>query len=299
MLAGMAGMAAAMLVSFMGMLDLLPAAAESLAVFVSGWAVFALLAPRGLMTELEHDDRPAIVQLTDRARAIADGDRRISLKELALARDDELGALSRALHDLAVMAHTHRQQARLMQRRIGHHVQRETNKATFHLQREAMTDPLTGLGNRRALRRHMEHVITRSGPHAPVSLMVVDVDHFKAINDALGHAVGDACLRFLAGVLRSSLRRHDALIRLGGDEFAVIMPNAIADSARPAAQRVATLFGQMPWPHVAASRPTLSIGVAHGVAAELLDDAALLSRADAALYDAKRAGRCTVVVRAA
>ncbi len=299
MLAGLAGLAVAMLVSFVGMLDLMPVAAQSLSVFVCGWAVFAMLAPRGIMRELEHDDRPVIARLTDRARAVVDGDRRIALRELMLDREDELGALSRAVHDLAASAHSHRQQTRLMHRRIGQHVQHETHKATFHLQREAMTDPLTGLGNRRALLRYVDRIITRSGPQAPVTVMLVDVDRFKEINDTLGHAAGDRCLTFLSELLRSCLRKHDALVRMGGDEFAVIMPLATSDGAYPAALRVMGLFRQMPWPHTSTSNPTLSIGVAQGSASELLEDAPLLARADAALYDAKRAGRCTIVVKAA
>jgi diguanylate cyclase (GGDEF)-like protein len=295
MLAGMAGMAAAMLVSFAGMLDLLPPAAESLAVFVCGWAVFALLAPRAIMLELERDDRPTIARLAERARAVADGDRRVPLQSLALDRDDELGMLSRVVHDLAAAAHAHRQQARLMKRRMGHHVRLETHKATFHLQREAMTDPLTGLGNRRALRRHVDRLIARHGAGAMVTVMLVDVDRFKHVNDAFGHGAGDRCLMFLSEVLRSCLRKHDVLIRMGGDEFAVIMPLVDVASVRPAAQRLAGVFGQMPWPHGTASRPTLSIGIAQGLAGELLDAATLLTRADAALYDAKRAGRSAIV----
>jgi diguanylate cyclase (GGDEF)-like protein len=297
-LAGLAGLAMGMLVSFTGMLNLLPAPIESIAVFVFGWMVFAGLAPRALMRELEHDDRPAIARLAAHAQAVADGDRTVGLRELALDRDDELGALSRAVHALATVAHQHRQQTRLMHRRLGHHVQRETHKATFHLQREAMTDPLTGLGNRRALRRHVEAVITRHGAHAPVTVMLVDLDRFKQINDALGHATGDRCLTFLADILRSCLRRRDALIRMGGDEFAVIMPNSTLEGAQPAAQRMIALFRQIPWPHASLARPTLSIGMAHGAAGELLDDAALLARADAALYEAKRGGRCRIVVSA-
>jgi diguanylate cyclase (GGDEF)-like protein len=290
MLAGMAGLAMGMLVSFFGMLHLLPQWLESLAVFAFGWAVFAGLAPRRLMRELEHDDGPAITQLAEHIAAIADGDRRAPLRKLMVDRNDELGALSRAVHDLAATAHAHKQQARLMTRRVGHHVERETLRATAHLQREAMTDPLTNLGNRRALRWHAERIVARDGAQATLTLMLVDLDRFKEINDTLGHSVGDHCLSFLADVMRSCLRQHDVLIRLGGDEFLAVMPGASTQAAQNAAQRLIGLFGQMPWPH-ALPKPTLSIGLATGQARDVLEGGTLLERADAALYSAKRNGR--------
>lgn len=295
MLAGMTGMAAAMLASFTGALNLFSAPIESLAVFICGASVFAFLAPRKQMLELERDDAPAIALLTERAELVAEGDRSIALQDLVLEREDDLGRLSRAIHDLAAEARANKTHARLMSRRIGHHVQRETFRATAHLQKEAMTDPLTGLGNRRALRWHIERIIAADGPQSKITVMLVDVDHFKAINDTLGHAVGDRCLKFLADVLRTCLRNRDVMVRLGGDEFLALMPGATADNARPAAQRLLTLYNQMAWSH-ALQRPTLSVGMASGVASDLLDGGTLLERADAALYSAKRGGRAHVAV---
>ncbi len=292
MLAGMCGMAAAMLCSFSGMLHV-PAWLGSIVVFAGGWAVFASLRPKNLMLDLERDDSATITLLARRAEAVAEGDRRIALGDLALDREDDLGRLSRALHDLAAEARANKHHARLVSRRMGHHVQRETFRATAHLHREAMTDPLTGLGNRRALRWHIERLIATDGKQSPLSIMLVDMDHFKLINDALGHAEGDRCLQFLAEVLRTSLRDRDVLVRLGGDEFLAVMPGATADNARPAAQRLMTLFGQLAWPH-AEHRPTLSIGLAAGVTGDLADGGTLMERADAALYAAKRGGRARV-----
>lgn len=290
MLAGMAGMSAAMLCSFTDALHLLSPWLESIAVFAGGWAVFASLRPKSLMQELEHDDRAAIALLARRAAAVAEGDRRIALQDLVLDRADDLGRLSRSLHDLAAEARANKHHARLMSRRIGHHVQRETFRATAHLQREALTDPLTGLGNRRALGWHVQRLIAAEGAQAPVTLMLVDVDRFKTINDTLGHGVGDRCLKFLAEVMRTCLRKRDVIVRLGGDEFLALMPGATADAARPAAQRLLGLFGQLAWSH-ALERPTLSVGLAGGVLGDLLEGGTLLERADAALYSAKRDGR--------
>lgn len=294
-LAGLASLAVAMLVSFTGMLHLLPRPAESLAVFVCGWVTFALLSPRKQMAELERDDSATITLLASRAVAVAEGDRRLTLRDLVLEREDDLGRLSRALHDLAADARSNKQQARLMSRRLGHDVQRETSRATVHLQRQAMTDPLTGLGNRRALDWHAERLIARDGPQGLMSLLLVDVDRFKEINDTLGHGVGDHCLRFLADVMRSCLRDRDVIVRLGGDEFLAVMPGANLEAARQAAQRLLTLFAQMPWPH-ALQRATLSIGLAAGTSRDLLEGGSLLERTDAALYAAKRNGRATLAV---
>ncbi len=294
-LAGFASLASAMLCTFSGALDVLAAPLETFVTLIGAAAVFASLAPTALMRELERDDSEAISLLADRAVAFADGDRRLPLQDLALDRGDDLGRLSCALRDLAAEARSSKQHARLVSRRIGHHVQRETTRATAHLQREAMTDPLTGLGNRRAFRQQVEQLIGSRAARVPVAVMVIDMDQFKRINDALGHAEGDRCLCFLAQVLRTTLRAGDVIVRHGGDEFVALMPNANTTNAGQAAQRMQSLFAQMPWGH-AIARPSLSIGIAGGNSAELTHDGSLLERADAAVYAAKQQGRSRTVV---
>jgi two-component system cell cycle response regulator len=252
--------------------------------------ILLTLAPWRAMRRLAADDSAIIAALAARAEAVAQGDRRIVLGDLALDRNDDLGRLSRALRDLAAEARATRTHARLLSRRIGHHVQQETSRITAHLHREVMTDPLTGVGNRRSLTSQIERLRSRSGEHGPIAIMLIDVDHFKRINDALGHAEGDRCLRFLADTLRCTLRRSDVIVRLGGDEFLTLMPGTTVDHARPIALRLQTMLRQLPWTH-ALPRPTVSIGLAGGQSADLADNGTLIEQADAALYEAKRQGR--------
>lgn len=152
-------------------------------------------------------------------------------------------------------------------------------------------DPLTGLLNRRALEEQLQRLQAQVDRGRTHSLLILDVDHFKRINDELGHAGGDAALRHLAQVLGEALRTTDNFGRLGGEEFAVLMPDTDEPGAVLVAERLRRLLQERPltwedkiWPMSA------SIGVAamrqrdaHG------HDA--LARADAAMYAAKAAGR--------
>ena len=131
---------------------------------------------------------------------------------------------------------------------------------------------------------------TNERPDSVVA-MVIDLDNFKIVNDALGHEAGDACLAFMGQLLRSSVRREDIAVRLGGDEFVVLMPGQSLPTAQRTAERLAALFRQMPWSHRDVPRPSLSIGLAVTGPAELGDGRQLLRAADEALYRAKRAGR--------
>ena len=154
-------------------------------------------------------------------------------------------------------------------------------------------DPLTGLTNRRTFERAVSEHLERAVRHgATGALLMIDLDHFKAVNDTLGHSVGDALLIRTAHALRSRLREDDALARLGGDEFAVLLPRASQSEAIAVATAVLDVVrGQEATTLDGTDRPvTASVGVA------MIDDTELtveelLIRADLALYDAKDAGR--------
>lgn len=161
------------------------------------------------------------------------------------------------------------------------------------LQHLASHDPLTGLLNRRAfseeLDRHVERV-RRSGSRGAV--LMLDLDHFKTVNDLFGHGAGDRLIIEVAHRLRSRLRATDTLCRLGGDEFAVLLPDADDHGAALVAQTLleavrAADIADTPTPR----RTTASIGLVNVVAAESLSGEGLLVNADLALYDAKDAGR--------
>src|SRR5215510_14055817 len=111
------------------------------------------------MRQIHLDYRPQLRTMTDKIIAITDGDRDLPVKSLILERDDELGALSEAVYNLAAESMERHSQVRLLQRRMGHDIQRETRRATAHLERQALTDPLTGLGNRRALEQWADEIL--------------------------------------------------------------------------------------------------------------------------------------------
>ncbi len=157
----------------------------------------------------------------------------------------------------------------------------------------ARTDALTGLNNRRAFFERGEQLARYCERHGtPFSLLLMDVDHFKAINDSCGHAAGDAALGAVGELLRQQFRRADVCGRIGGEEFAVLLPDtaqtdalALAEKLRQAIAAVAVPFGER----------ELSLTASIGVAAGNYDLDALLSQADAAMYRAKAAGRNRVV----
>lgn len=151
---------------------------------------------------------------------------------------------------------------------------------------EAMTDPLTGLANRRggdaALARELSRS-RRSG--TPLSIAMLDVDEFKAVNDALGHDVGDAVLAAVAAALVAHARTTDTVVRWGGEEFLVVLPGPL-EGARAFCERVRAVLAGLRTP---AERVTVSAGVAEVAPGETIGGA--IKRADAALLEAKRAGR--------
>lgn len=160
----------------------------------------------------------------------------------------------------------------------------------------AQTDPLTGLGNRAAMERLLPRELAslRRGQHE-LALLVVDVDHFKRINDTLGHSAGDRVLRATAKCLREATRESDMLFRYGGEEFVMLMRTDNPEDGLQAGERIRTVLRECPELQAAASgmQLTASIGVAQ--AHPLDTPATLFDRADQAMYTAKQAGRDRVV----
>jgi diguanylate cyclase (GGDEF)-like protein len=156
------------------------------------------------------------------------------------------------------------------------------------LERQAAEDPLTGLANQRAFYRTCAAEFSRAQRSASeVSIVMLDLDHFKVINDAHGHLHGDQVLLAVADALRRSVRAHDAVARMGGEEFAILLPDADADAAYDAAERARGAVARVP---VAQSTLSCSAGVATASPAEA-SPVDLLALADRALYQAKRLGR--------
>lgn len=158
----------------------------------------------------------------------------------------------------------------------------------------ARTDPLTAVMNRRGFDEAFAALASRPESETRVALFMIDIDFFKRLNDGLGHAAGDECLRIVAGLISSELRHgQDLLARFGGEEFVALLPGVTGDEAVAAAERVRRAVERraIPNPDADGGVVTVSVGVAVSPPASV---SRLVARADAALYEAKSSGRNAV-----
>ncbi|MBY0578464.1 MAG: diguanylate cyclase [Burkholderiales bacterium] len=177
-----------------------------------------------------------------------------------------------------------------------HGLEEEVRKRTEELELLAVTDELTGLYNRRYLNRSMQEELSRCLRYGTdLSVCLMDVDHFKKINDHFGHQAGDDVLISLSNLLESSMRDTDIVGRYGGEEFAIVMPNTsleeallVADKIRIFIQKIVVLDGRE-------RQVTVSIGVVGCIESQVKSLDELISKADRALYGAKDSGRNCVV----
>ena len=180
-----------------------------------------------------------------------------------------------------------------LQKRLKHHQELERR-----LQFNALHDPLTQLPNRALLMNHLHHAMTRYRRYqtAGFTLIFVDVDHFKQVNDALGHSAGDQLLQELGSRLQGCIRQNDMVARLGGDEFVIYLDNSQREEdISPALNR---LIGRIGHPFRLQGNEltiTVSLGVA-SVTEQTADVSELLHQADLAMYQAKRNGRSRIVM---
>ena len=163
----------------------------------------------------------------------------------------------------------------------------------------AMVDPLTGVANRRSFLQDAALIAKRHiGNPRPTAVLLIDLDHFKSINDRFGHAVGDSVLAIFAEAARKSMRGSDLIGRMGGEEFAAILIETSRDNASEVAERIRASFAHMAQ-EVDGHRveATVSIGLVHCLE-RTLDIAELLTQADHALYYAKERGRNRIEIAA-
>lgn len=228
-------------------------------------------------------------------------------KRAAMALD--LGADDLAPAEVAIEEIDLRARALLKRQR-----EAEALRATLKSGLEAaVTDPLTGLYNRRYALPHLERIAAHARTFGrQFALMVLDLDHFKAVNDCYGHAAGDEVLRQVATRLRANLRPVDLLARVGGEEFLVAMPDTTLTETRKAAERLVRVIRETPF---RIGRPEAELTVTVSIGIRLSDDGGpeggpgggqdpvpldqLMEDADVALYAAKTAGRDTVSLSAA
>jgi diguanylate cyclase (GGDEF)-like protein len=163
----------------------------------------------------------------------------------------------------------------------------------------AETDPLTEIANRRRLlRRGTEALAEARRAGTTLSLVILDIDRFKSVNDTYGHPAGDLVLRLVSGLVGRDLRDGDSIARIGGEEFAILLPDTPLAQAVLIAERLRYRIGSLPIPALDGAGVTASFGVT----AAGSDDPGIeriMHRADAALYDAKRGGRDCVAYRPA
>lgn len=173
----------------------------------------------------------------------------------------------------------------------------ERKRHEDELRRFADTDPLTALRNRRSFHLAFDAEVARALRHdQPLSVLLIDLDHFKQVNDTHGHDAGDAVLRAFARLCRDTMREQDVVARLGGEEFAILLSNSNAAGAQQVATRLCRQVEALAVPSAAAPiRVTASIGIAEVIPG---DADTALAQADAALYRAKRQGRNQVCLAA-
>ncbi|MBC7710573.1 MAG: diguanylate cyclase [Rhizobacter sp.] len=163
------------------------------------------------------------------------------------------------------------------------------------LERLALEDELTGLGNRRALDLNLPGMLEAAALNrTPLAVMVLDLDHFKRVNDAFGHAIGDKVLVQIAQIVGEQTRPNDLVTRTGGEEFVLVLPGTNHQDAFDVCERLRLRVSDFPWSSLA---PNLAVTVSAGIAsAPAYVAATLLERADLAMYRAKKAGRNRVAV---
>jgi len=215
-------------------------------------------------------------------------------------RADEIGDLARVLADMSANVDQWRRRAVRLERSVTDRVAAETYKITRELRqvrKQSWTDPLTKLGNRRLLEDKFADIFrAQREAGQDLSIVMIDVDHFKTLNDVLGHQAGDELLSFAGELLRQCLRPQDVAVRYGGDEFVLVLPAVSVEEAESIARRTALMFAQQTRLLRVEPKPTMSAGVAslfeHGPATA----GDILQQADQALYEAKNAGKCQIRV---
>ncbi len=239
-------------------------------------------------------------------KAIAAGD---YARPLVVAGDDELATIGQAVQ---AMRETIRErecelaEARAsLERRVAERTQELAKEIEVrkryerHLRDIATHDPLTGLANRRAFDERTAEEIGRANRYGrPLALVMVDVDHFKRINDTYGHPVGDEVLQTISAVLGSHRRANDLAARVGGEEFALLLPETEAEEARVVAERLRAAVEQQ---HILTRAGVVQVTISAGVSAwtgDIRTSSAFLASVDAALYQAKNGGRNQVCIAA-
>lgn len=218
------------------------------------------------------------------------------IEPTSASRYAELASLAQTLRCLHINLDQWRSKADQLEKSFDKRVAEETRKINQTLQRtrrEIWRDPLTGLYNRRMLEENGPKLFEEQRQSGgDFSMVMLDVDHFKTLNDTLGHMAGDEMLQFVAQLLKQAIRREDYAVRYGGDEFQLLLPGVAVAEATQIAERVVSLFRQHSKLLINLDpKPSLSAGVTSLAVCHARDLPELMRMADDALYQAKRAGK--------
>ncbi len=219
-----------------------------------------------------------------------------------LGEDPTVGSLIDAIATITAETSRAGERNRLLERQLAASTTRidKLRKSLSEVREEATTDVLTGILNRRAFEARLRRLnaALRLDPGAVFSVLLLDVDHFKAFNDTHGHAAGDFVLRLIARLLTENVKGRDVVARYGGEEFAVLLVGTPLMAASVVARQIAEALGGKRLVSKASRQGLGAVTVSAGVAEARRGDspAALMERADAALYQAKQGGRNQVRV---
>ena len=238
-----------------------------------------------------------IEQVADSQVAIASYSDTLTDWAQHLSDQPTLGGLVQAIASITAETTRASERNRLLEQQLSASSARiaRLRQSLAEVKQEATTDALTGLANRRAfdakIKRSMAQA--RSEPDTPLSLLLIDVDHFKAFNDTHGHRVGDLVLRLVARLLADSVKGRDTVARYGGEEFAILLVGADLRAASIVARQIGEILGSKRLVTKGSGQSVGHVTVSTGVAQARPGEqaAALVERADGALYEAKRTGR--------
>lgn len=205
---------------------------------------------------------------------------------------DAPGCLSRGAHDfMAKPPQLDELVARVTAAVRVKHLQDDLHNVNRLLTHQALTDPLTGLANRRHGYTELERLVSAGHRHGrSLAVLLADLDHFKMVNDTHGHDAGDSVLRDAARRLASAVRSTDLAVRWGGEEFVGLMPDASREHAETVAERIRAAVADPPFA-TTAGRLDVTMSVGWAMLTEGESGMDLIARADTALYEAKRRGR--------
>lgn len=175
---------------------------------------------------------------------------------------------------------------------------KQLQKELENSQKEAQTDTLTGLINRRGLEKRFELERIRAKQNdSPFSILMIDIDHFKKVNDTFGHLVGDSLLKSIARLLKTQVRKNDIATRFGGEEFLLLLPETGIEGAVAVAEKIQSALALKDWKIKETGKKMGKVSVSIGIALYRFNESeqVLLKRADDALYTAKNNGRNRIV----